>query len=93
MNECKHNVEHDAHVAVACLEDSGRFQVEISIKCKHCGRPFQFLGLPLGIDLNGAAMSVDGLQARLAIAPLGTVPQPLDAALVAGYRVKTGKEH
>lgn len=89
---CKHNESHRAVVSVHCLEDSGRFMADVKIECAKCGRPFQFLGLTLGLDLNGAAMTVDGQEAHLAIAPVGTVPQPLDKAL-AGYRVRLPGDH
>lgn len=92
VTDCLHNKQHRATVAVNYLEDSGRFSADIRIECADCGRPFQFLGLPLGLDLNGAAMDVDGQEARLAIAPVGTVPQPLDGAL-AGFRVRMPGDH
>lgn len=92
MADCKHNRAHKATVSVGYLEDTGRFTAEIRIECE-CGRPFQFLGLPLGVDMNGPAMSVDGQEARLAIAPVGTVPQPLDKHLLTGFRVRGPRDH
>lgn len=85
-------MEFRASVTVARLEDSDRFNAGVRIECAQCHRPFQFLGLPLGLNLNGAAMSVDGQEARLAIAPVGTVPQPLDGA-IAGFRVRQPGDH
>ncbi len=91
--ECPH-MNFNANVAVARLEDSGRFNAEVQICCCDCGRQFQFIGLPLGLNLNGPSMSVDGLEARLAIAPLGSIPQPLDSALLQGFRIAIpGKDH
>lgn len=84
---CQHYQNHRATVSVNYLEDTGRFCADVRIECADCGRPFQFLGLPLGVDLTGATMDVDGQEARLAIAPVGCVPQPLDRAL-AGFRVR-----
>lgn len=75
-NNCKHNVGHRVDVRIACLEDSGRFMAEIKIFCGECGKPFQFLGLNPGIDLNGARVSLDGLEANIAIAPEGSSPNP-----------------
>lgn len=37
--------------------------------CVDCGVPFSFEGLPLGLNVEGAAMSPDGCEARLAISP------------------------
>lgn len=86
QSNCTHTVEHHADVRIACLEDSGRFMAEIRIHCARCGIAFQFQGLPLGLHIAGATMSVDGEEARLAVAPVGTVPRPLDG--VTGFGVK-----
>lgn len=93
IDGCRHNKAHRANVRIDYLEDAGRFMADVKIECADCGRPFQFLGLPLGLNLAGAAMDVEGQTARLAIAPVGTVPQPLDGALGFGVRVRTGGEH
>ena len=74
--KCEHK-EFKAQVNVIRLEDSKRFIAEIHIHCVECGTPFQFMGLPLGVNYEGAAMEVDGLEARLAIAPQGEIPHPL----------------
>lgn len=89
---CKH-MNFDACVSVARLEDSGQFLAHVKVECLECKLPFQFLGLPLGLELQGAAMSVDGQEARLAIAPVGSVPQPLDKALLRGFRVRLPGDH
>lgn len=75
-SSCKH-FNFDAKVAVARLEDSGGFMAEIRIHCTDCGIPMQFLGLDPGIDLQGARVSVDGLEANIAICPQGAKPNPL----------------
>jgi hypothetical protein len=67
--DCKHP-EFEANVTVNRLEDSNQFIAEIYINCSTCQKPFQFLGLPIGLHLNGAAMSADGKEARLAISPI-----------------------
>jgi len=80
-----------AAVKVARLEDSGQFMAEVRVKCDECGLPFQFLGLEPGIDLQGARVSVDGLEASLAICPQGKQPSPLDRIVTGiGFR---GKHH
>lgn len=76
-DRCKHMV-FAANVKVNRLEDSGRFMADISILCTECGIPFQFLGLEPGVDLDGARVSISGLEAHLAICPQGQVPSPLD---------------
>lgn len=75
-DRCKH-MNFDASVAVARLEDSGRFMAEIRIKCLDCGEPFQFLGLEPGLRLSGAAVSIDGLEANIAISPDSQTASPL----------------
>lgn len=82
---CKH-MQFDAKVAVARLEDSGRFMAEVRINCRECGLPFEFQGLPAGLNLNGASVSVDHLEANLAITPQGSKPTTLD---MIGYAIKT----
>jgi hypothetical protein len=74
---CKHTA-FDGHVVVNNLEDTGQFMVDLTIKCRQCGTPFQFLGLKPGLDLQGATCSVDALEARLAVCPEGQRPNPLD---------------
>jgi len=84
---CKHEA-FDSKVAVTRMEDTGQFLAEITIECLQCHRPFQFLGLTPGLDLRGAAMDLDGLEARLAIVPQGEELSPLDEGLVRGFRLK-----
>lgn len=83
---CKH-FDFFAQVNVARLEDSGRFMAEIEIHCTECGEKFQFLGLEPGLNLNGAAVSIDGLQANVAIAPNSQVMSPLQK-MTAGIAAK-----
>ena len=88
MEHCKHSV-FDCDVMVNRLEDVGLFNADVRIKCAECGMPFRFIGLPAGVDLNGAAVSVDGTEARLAIAPKGDVITPLEG--VGGFTVRRTK--
>lgn len=69
-------MEFSASVRVARLEDTGGFMAEVRVECKDCGTPFQFLGLQPGLDLQGARVSLYGLEANIAIAPRGVVPNP-----------------
>lgn len=65
---CEHE-EFDAHVEVNRLEDIGAFAADVTIRCRQCQTPFQFLGLPQGIGFTVATCSADSLEARLPIAP------------------------
>ena len=84
--ECRHRTDFKADVRVVYLSDIDRYLAEISIKCAECGHSFQFLNLPLGLNYEGAALSVDGQEARLAIAPVGRVLTPLEG--LSGFGVK-----
>lgn len=72
MSKCLHE-KFRAEVNVNRLSDIGRFSADVKIRCEQCGSVFRFIGLPCGIDLNGAAVNPDATEARLAIAPLGEV--------------------
>lgn len=82
---CKH-MQFDAQCRVARLEDSGRFLLEVQVRCIECDTPFQFLGLQPGLNLNGATVSLDGLEANIAICPKGTQPNPLQT--LQGYTIE-----
>lgn len=69
MSDCKHE-NNQAIVSIANMSNVGKFQADVNIRCVDCETPFRFLGLPVGVDLNGACVSADGLQARLAIKPV-----------------------
>lgn len=84
---CEHR-NFEANVNVNRIEDVGRFAADVSIRCADCGVPFRFLGLPSGVDLNGAAVSVNGEEARLAIAPRGEVATVLEEDTPAGFTVR-----
>jgi hypothetical protein len=86
VNQCEHG-EYDCMGQVyrltakevkslPLLEQSSRGEaenhiLEVQLKCKRCGVRFQFLGLPVGVNLNGAAVSFDRTEVRLAISPKG----------------------
>ena len=77
---CKHE-EFKAVVNVIRLQDSGKFVAEISIKCAQCELPFQFMGLPPGVNFDGATVSLDGKEACIGIRPEGSAPNPLQQLL------------
>ena len=86
---CEHENFH-ANVAVGRLTkgDDGPvtgYTAEVRIHCAQCGLPFEFMGLPVGLLPDGAAVSVNAQEARLAIAPHGVRPSPLD---MIGYRIR-----
>jgi hypothetical protein len=70
--KCEHG-QWEANVEVKHLSDADRWMAELTIKCAACGVPMRFIGLPGGLDLNGASVSLDATEARLAVAPKGEV--------------------
>ena len=74
---CEHK-NFECSVTVNRIEDIGRFIADVRVECAECKTPFRFIGLPIGMDYNGACASVDGTEARLGIAPKGEVITPLD---------------
>ena len=85
--KCEHQ-NFDCEVTVNRLEDTKQFQADVRVKCMDCGTPFRFIGLPYGLDLNGAAVSVDGTEGRFAIAPKGEVRTMVDPDAVGGFSVR-----
>lgn len=67
--KCEHlNFRSDCKIAR--LEDSGGFMAEIVISCLECFEPFKFLGLPMGLNLQGATTDPTQTELNIAIAPL-----------------------
>lgn len=65
---CQHKNFY-ANCDVNRIIDTGKFSVDIKIHCEDCGLPFSFMGLPCGLDCDGAAVSPDGTEGRFAIRP------------------------
>lgn len=84
--KCDHPDFH-ANVTVNRLQDTGRFQADVKIQCAQCGIPMRFIGLPAGLDIDGAATSADATEARLSIAPKGDVVAATDGAPM-GFSVR-----
>lgn len=80
---CKHEA-FESRVAVARFSDTNGFMAEITVTCQQCHKPFMFLGLDPGLDLQGAKVNIDGTEARIAICPVGERLNPLQ---LAGFNV------
>lgn len=63
------------------------FNADITIRCADCKTPFRFRGLDMGLDLHGAKVSPDGLEARLAIVPRDD-PEPMRGTGPEGFTIK-----
>lgn len=66
--DCKHDLLR-VESEIVKIKDNKRFMAEIRIRCDSCKAQFSFIGLPFGLNYNGAAVDSDGTEARLAIAP------------------------
>ena len=92
---CQH-LNFSARVAVNRLTDEAGtvtgYMAEIRINCAECQRAFQFLGLDPGVDTHGARVSVDGLEAAIALCPQGEQPSALDRISV-NFRVPDDRKH
>lgn len=88
---CDH-ADFTAQVVVNRLEGV-RFVAEIHINCSQCGTPFVFFGLPAGLDIDGAAVSADGTEARLSIGPQGTPLKKYSGPKGFTIKDKRGAQH
>src|SRR3990167_350931 len=78
VSDCTHP-DFDVFATINRIEDTGRFNADIQIVCAKCKKKFRFIGLPMGLDCNGAAVSPDGTEGRFAIHPVNEeVPGYLD---------------
>lgn len=62
---CSH-IEFRSLVKVERTENK-RLLLKLRLRCAKCGEEFQFFGLSKILDLNGASISQDGKEARLAV--------------------------
>ena len=88
---CEHlNFVAEVDVNRLSTKEDGRidqYSADVRIKCAECDLPFRFIGLPAGLDLNGAATSVNAEEARLAIAPKGQVISVMENG-VSGFSIR-----
>lgn len=78
MSKCEHK-DFEAKVNVIRLEDSGAFMAEVKVKCRECGTPFQFIGIPMGLSFTKPMVEVMSAEARLPI-------KPMDKDLIKKYK-------
>ncbi len=90
MTACQHD-DFIANVAVNRITDTGRFTADVRIRCRQCGIPMRFIGLPAGLDMDGASVSADATEARLAIAPKGEVIPAIEGGMPTGFSVRRVK--
>ena len=86
MSDCTHP-DFDVFATINRIEDTGRFNADIQIVCAKCKKKFRFIGLPMGLDMNGAAVSPDGTEGRFAIHPVGEKVPGLPDDAPAGFQI------
>lgn len=89
--QCEHN-NFESNVGVGRITNDitgvvENYVADIRIQCKDCKTPFQFIGMPLGVSYDKPMMEVDGLEARLPIAPQGEISHPLGNKL-RGFEIR-----
>lgn len=91
MKPCEHeNFACECDVNRLSSKEGGpinRYMMDVRVRCADCGLSFRFIGLPTGLDLNGAAVSVDATEGRFAIAPKGQVVSITEGAPM-GFTVR-----
>jgi hypothetical protein len=70
--DCQH-MEFNSYFTINRLvDDEGLltgFHASVRVQCRACNLSFVFLGLPMGMSFDGATVSIDGEELRVAIAP------------------------
>lgn len=70
---CEHK-NFQAQVDVIRLtDDKGNvngYTTDITINCADCFKPFEWVGLPMGVNNTKPCVSVDGIQLRAPIKPI-----------------------
>ncbi len=85
---CAHE-NFQANVGVHRLSDEpdgpiNRYSADITIKCRDCGEPFQFIGVKAGLSFAEPMVGIDGEELRCPIGPKSLRLGPLDGALDRG---------
>lgn len=62
------------------------FHVDITVTCRDCGLPFEWVGFPAGFSFLEPMVSVDNLELRTPLKPQGVTMPALEGAI--GFSVK-----
>lgn len=86
---CKHeNFHAQANIARCTRSEDDptivAYYCDLTVRCTQCEKPFEFIGLPMGLSPGQPCCSVDGQEARIPIKPVGEV-MPVD---VVGFGVR-----
>lgn len=84
---CEHmNFEARVNVTRLLDRDGGPvtgYTTDITVKCRECGLPFRWLGVPFGLHPSAPRLSVDSQELRAPIEPAYTVE-------ILGHPLKSG---
>lgn len=70
---CPHK-NFDVDAKINRFEDTGRFSMDITVKCTDCQTPFRFYGVETGLFNEKPSISPNGCELRC---PIGPGPRPL----------------
>lgn len=73
---CRHEKIEVKH-RIKYIEALDRYVLSVIVQCAQCQAYFRFLGLPRGVDLEGATLAVDGTTGLFGIYPENQTPKVL----------------
>lgn len=83
MPTCEHlNFGADCRVGRLTDKEGGAvtgYTIDVKVKCKECGLPFRFLGLPHGYSFVEPSVSADGTELRAPIEPTFCFIRPTES--------------
>jgi len=70
IDECKGiHKNFDTETRMVYFPEISKYLLEIRVVCDTCRMPMRFIGLPNGVDFNGAATDPDSVEGRFAMLP------------------------
>lgn len=72
QSKCKHENFASAINVIRAADNKGAiigFIAAVRVQCQQCLVPMKFVGLPVGGNIDGAFVSEDGFESRLAMTP------------------------
>jgi len=77
---------------ITYLEDSGQFMADFGVTCVECGEPFEFIGLPMGLNLFGATTDLTRTELRVAIVPTSKSKNPIKSLGFLGFSFNVNED-
>ena len=94
MTDCLHET-FDSFVGIHRLTDAKGlltdFSADVRVICHECGQKFVWLGVPVGVSLDGPTVSFDGNELRCPIAPSFEWSGPGEPLAARGFSMRKVK--